>query len=196
VRNKIAVLPAFLPLMLGAAGAYGEEVQFQTPTTDRAQQTQPLLSRAAQAVHDQITNAAGSRISNLWIFPTGDDHTVFAEYIVTTNKVSSTVGATRLHLELLRMEGDQIVARQDLTRISDDSALLAREAGSGRDWSASIGDGHTTSTTTKTTVVRSAGSPASVHWSASIASGHPSDESAPRVQVAGNLTKSQATRVE
>jgi len=192
MRNKIAVFSAFVPLMMSAAGAFGSELQFRTPTTDRAQQTQPLLSRAAHAVHDKMSSAAGDRISNLWIFPTGDEHTVFAQYIVT-KQTSLKVEAGQVHLELLKMQGDRVVEERDLTRIGDDSALPAHQTSGGRDWSASIGNGHTASTTAETSAL-SAGSPASAHWSALIGSGQGSDESARHLRVAGDVTGSQAAR--
>jgi hypothetical protein len=123
MRNKIAVFVASIPLLLSAAGAFGGELQFQTPKTDRAQQARPLLSRAAHAVHDKMSSTAGSRISNLWIFPTGDEHTVFAQYIVTPKQASSKLAASEVHLELLKMQGDRVVEAHDLTHIGADRAL-------------------------------------------------------------------------
>jgi hypothetical protein len=193
MRNKIAVLSASVPLMLSVAGAFGSELHFQTPTTDRAQQTQPLLSRAAQAVHDKLAGRGADRISDLWLFPTGDEHAIFAQYTVTTKQTSSKATAAQVHLELLQMEGDRVVDERDLTHIGDDNALHAQQASGGRDWSAAIGNGHTTSSTAQTSA-QSAGSPASAHWSALIGSGHSSDESTQRVKVAGNVTGSQAAR--
>lgn len=191
MRNKIAILSASVPLMLSVAGAFGGELQFQAPTTDRAQQTQPLLSRAAQAVHDKVARTADDRISNLWVFPTGDEHAVFAQYIVTTKQTSSKAAEAQVHLELLQIEGDRVVEERDLTHIGGDSALLAQQATGGRDWSAAIGNGHTTSSTSETSA-RSVGSPAaSAHWTALIGSGHGSDESTQHVKVAGNVTGSQ-----
>ena len=193
MRNKIAVLSASVPLMLSVAGAFGSELQFQTPITDRAQQTQPLLSRAAQAVHDKLARTAGDRISNLWLFPTGDEHAIFAQYIVTTKQTSSKAAAGQVHLELLQMEGDRVVEERDLTHIGDDSVLRAQQATGGPDWSAAIGNGHTMGSTAQTSA-QTAGSPASAHWSALIGSGHVGDESTQHVNVAGNVTGSLAAR--
>jgi len=187
MRNKIAVLAASVPLMLTAAGAFARD--FQTPTTDRAQQTQAQLSRAAHAVHDKLASTAGDRISNLWLYPTGDDHTFFAQYTVTSERTSSEGAAAQVHLELLQMQGDRVVEERDLTRIGDEDALRAQQTSGGRDWSASIGNGHTTSSTPEASAP-SVGSPASAHWSASIGTGQARDESAQRLEVTGNATGS------
>src|SRR5262249_49708020 len=96
MSNKIATFVASVPLMLSAAGAFGSEVQFHTPTTERAQQTQLQLSRAAHAVHDRVASTAGDRISNLWLYPTGDDHTVFAQYTVTSERTPGQGAATQV----------------------------------------------------------------------------------------------------
>jgi hypothetical protein len=189
MSNKIAVFAASVPLLLSAAGAFGGEVHFQTPATDRAQQMRPLLSRAAQAVHDKVSRTAADHISNLWLFPTGDEHTVFAQYTVNTKDTSSALESSQVHLEVLSMQGDRVVEQRDLTRAADDNALRAQHTGGGRDWSASIGNGHATSIETSTL---SAGSPASAHWSALIGSGHVSDDSIQRHQVAGIATESHA----
>jgi hypothetical protein len=179
MKNQIAVLAASVPLLLSAAGAFGGEPQYQTPTTDRAQQMQPLLSRAAHAVQDKMSE----HVSDLWVFPTADDHTVFAQYTVTAKETSSEAPTSRVHLELLKIEGDRVVEERDLTRVRDDRALNAQRANGGRDWSASIGTGHATSTETP---VVSTGSPASAHWSALIGSGRVSDQSTQPRQAAGN----------
>jgi len=186
MRNKIAVLAASVPLMLSAAGAFASD--FQTPTTDRAQQMQPLLSRAAHAVRERVASTGGEGISNLWLYPTADDHTVFAQYVVTSERTSSKDTA-QVHLEILQVQGDRVVEERDLTRIGDDSALRTQQASGGRDWSASIGNGHTTSSTPEASAP-SVGSPASAHWSASIGTGQARDESAQRLEVTGNATGS------
>jgi hypothetical protein len=193
MRNKFAIVAAAsAPLILSAAGALAGEPLFCTPTTDRAQQTQMLLGRAAHALNPGAPRTGGHHISNLWLFPTADQDTVFAQYIVTTNQPSSKVAASEEHLELLRMKGDRIVERRDLTRNTDDSTLRAKRSSGERDWSASIGSGHTPSTTG--TSVTANGSPASPHWSASIATGQVSTDSTQHLQVGTNVPGSQAPR--
>lgn len=124
MRNNIAAFAASVPLLLIAAGASAGDLQFQTPTTARAQEMQPLLNRAAHALQDKVGVTAGGGISNLWLFPTGDDHTVFAQYTVTGEKTSPQV-----HLEILQIKDDRIVAERDLTRSADDGALSAQQDG-------------------------------------------------------------------
>jgi len=192
MRTKIATVAASIPLILGAAGAFAGDSQFQIPTTDRAQQTRPLLARAAHAVYAEGPRTGEGKISNLWLFPTAEEDTVFAQYVVTTDPSTSKVAASDKHLELLRMRGDRIVEQRDLTRATDDSALSAQQVSVERDWSASIGNGHTTSTTQ--TLATSAGSPASPHWSASIGTGRVSDDSGRHVQVATNVPGSLTAR--
>jgi hypothetical protein len=189
MRNKIAVVAAAsAPLILSAAGAFASEPQFRTPSTDRARETQSLLARAAQAVNASAPRTGEEHISNLWLYPTADEDMVFAQYVVTTNKAS--VAASQQHFELLKMKGDRIVEQRDLTRAGDDSALPAKRSSDVRDWSASIGNGHTTSTTV--TSATSEGTPASPHWSASIGTGQVTDDSTRRLQVASNLPPSHA----
>lgn len=101
MKTKIA-----LALFLGTAVAAAGETHFHFPTTDRAHQTQQLLSNAAHAV-----NASGSNVSNLWVFPTAQADTVFAQYVV-----NSKTSAGEQHLEVLRLKGNRVVSRRDLTR--------------------------------------------------------------------------------
>jgi hypothetical protein len=122
MSNKIATIAASIPLMLTAAGAFGGD--FQTPTTERAQQTQTLLNQAAHAIYEKST--AADRISSLWVFPTGDDHTVFAQYVVTKKDTSSRLATSQVHLEILKIQGDQVVEERDLTRSTNDRTLNAQ----------------------------------------------------------------------
>src|SRR5579859_7655803 len=71
-------------LILVATGALASESHFMTPTTDRAQQTQQLLSSAANAV-----NAGNQPVSDLWVFPTAESDTVFAQYTVKSHSSAS-----------------------------------------------------------------------------------------------------------
>jgi hypothetical protein len=129
MRNKLATFAASVPLMLAAAGASGGDLlQYQTPTTDRAHETQSLLNLAAHAVHDRLGVTAGGRVSNLWVFPTGDDHAVFVQYTVTTEQTTSKGAASQVHLELLRIQDDRIVEERDLTRSGYENTLSAQQA--------------------------------------------------------------------
>lgn len=121
MRNKLATFVASVPLVLAAAGASGSDLEYQTPTTNRAHETQSLLNVAGHAVQDRVAVASGGGVSNLWLFPTGDDHTVFAQYTV----------ASRVHLELLEIRDNRIVAERDLTRSVDENTLSAQQAEDG-----------------------------------------------------------------
>jgi hypothetical protein len=90
------------------------------------------------------------------------------------------------------LDGDRIVEQRDLMHGAEDSAWRAEQSNGGRDWSASLGNGHTTSTTQ--TSATSVGSPASAHWSASIGTGQVRDESTQRRQIASKVLESQAPR--
>lgn len=131
MSNKIAAVAASLPLMLSVAGAFGGEAEFQTPTTERAQQTQTLLSQAARAVYEKSSSTGEGRISNLWVFPTGDEHTVFAQYVVTTKETSSKVPTSQVHIEILKLQGDRVVEERDLTSIADERTLNAQQTNAG-----------------------------------------------------------------
>jgi hypothetical protein len=151
MRNKIATITAVsVPLILSAAGALAGDLQFQTPTTDRAQQTQTLLGRAAHAVNAGATRAGEVHISNLWVFPTADENTVFAQYTVTTNR--SNAAASEEHLELLRMKGDRIVEQRDLTHATGSQTASAH-------WTSKIGTARAADSSTSATPIasRSAG---------------------------------------
>jgi len=69
------------------------------------------------------------------------------------------------------------------------AGAVAGEGSGGRDWSASIGNGHAASTVQSSVAT---GTPASAHWSALIGSGHAALEAVQRPQVAANATGSQA----
>ena len=189
MRTKIAsIAAASIPLILGAAGAFASEPQFRSPTTDRARQTQPLLARAARAVNAEAPRLGD--VSNLWLYPTADEDVVVAQYVVTTNKASVTVAEQ--HFELLKMKGDRIVEQRDLTRVGDDVALEAKRFSDPRDWSASIGNGHTTTTTVTSASATQAGSPASPHWSASIGTGQINGDSNRRQYATTSVPSSPA----
>jgi hypothetical protein len=189
--KKIApVTAASIPLILSAAGALAGEPQFQTPTTDRAQETQSLLAQAASAVRAGAPGTTGRYISNLWVFPTAEKDTVFAQYVVTTDPSFSKVAAPEQHLELLKLQGARVVEQHDLIRAASDSELHAQQSSDRRDWSASIANGHTTSTTERS--VTSVGSPASPHWSAAIGNGQVSGAGTQHVQAATHASGSHA----
>ena len=95
-----------IPLLLSATAALAAaETQFHAPATERAQQTQQLLSSAARAV-----KAGGQQVSDLWVFPTAARDTVFAQYVGNSGQQ---------HLEVLQLQGSRIVSRRDLTNATN-----------------------------------------------------------------------------
>jgi hypothetical protein len=185
VKSRIGIVVAAATLLsVGALRANAGEPQFQAPSTDRARETQPLLTQAAVALNAGVPLAAGEHVSNLWLFPTSDADTVFAQYTVSNGRTPSKHAASQGHLELIKLSGDRIVEESDLTHTAGDSASDAKQPGGGLDETAFIGTGHAagmlvTSATTH-------GSPASPHWSASIGNGHTSSDTAQRSEVPVN----------
>ena len=153
MKRPLSILAAAaIPLMLSSPGAFANESRFNVPSTERAEQSADLLSRAANALSKQ------GQVENLWVFPTRDADTVFARY----------TRASADHLVLVTVQGDRIVKHQDLTAESN-VAQTKRTT----DWSAGIGNGHTSSTTALNTSAK--GKPASPHWSARIGTGQQTD---------------------
>jgi hypothetical protein len=181
MRNKVAgTIAASIPLLLNAAGAFAGDLQFHTPATSRAEQTQTLLSRAAHAFKVRHHRTDAEHISDLWLFPTADDDTFFVQYVVTKEEDGSTAAAPRVHLELLTMNGERIVGERDSSRASALGSLDTRGGDGSRDWTASIGTGHAASPVGWSAAQSSPatqGVPTYPHWSASIGTGHVSDDS-------------------
>ncbi len=165
---KILVAAA-VSLLLNSAIASAHETQFNAPSTEQAQQSAELLRRTADGFY-KLPLAAGNRtdgqqISDLWLFPTGDPHTVFARYTVGAN---DRVHSPNQHLTILTVKDEQIVAVRELT---DAQAELTRNDGGvidGLHWSAAIGTGHAADSSVARTPV---GLPASADWTASIGTG-------------------------
>jgi hypothetical protein len=159
---------AAIPLFLSSMGAFASEPQFKVPSTVRAEQTADLLARAASGF---TTVEGGGQIQNLWLFPTNDADTVFARY----------TSASSEHLALVTLRGDRIVEVRDLT------------AEPATHWSAGIGNGHTSSTTTLNTSAK--GTPASPHWSARIGTGQQTDGSDASSSQSKDVKQAQSSKV-
>jgi len=163
--NRLSkILPTVaIPLIFTSIPAFAGELQFNVPATERAAQSAEVLARAAHAI-DGVATREG-QLSNLWVFPTRDADTVFARYTLTSTEATSPSTSTTDHLALVTLRDNGTVKVREL-------------AGDGREtlhWSASIGNGHTTSSH----VFRpaSAGAPASPHWTASIGTGRATEAS-------------------
>jgi hypothetical protein len=177
VKSRIGMTVAAAALLsVGALKAIAGESQFQAPATDRARETRPLLTRAALALNaGGVPLRAGERVSNLWLFPTADEDTVFAQYTVSGAQTLPKIAASQGHLELIKLSGDRIVEQRDLTHAANDGAAYVKQPGGRLDETALIGTGHAMGT--PETSITTHGSPASPHWTASIGNGHTSSDS-------------------
>jgi hypothetical protein len=176
VKSRIGITVAAAALLsVGALKAIAGEAQFQAPATDRARETQTLLTQAAVALNAGVPLAAGEYVSNMWLFPTADEDTVFAQYTVSGAQTLPKIAASQGHLELIKLSGDRIVEQRDLTHAANDGAAYAKQPGGRLDETALIGTGHAMGTPESS--VTTHGSPASPHWTASIGTGHTSSDS-------------------
>lgn len=158
---RTAVVATAIPLILTSLRIPAAELPFNAPTTERAQESAPLLHQAARALRHSLDRP----ISHLWLFPTADAHTVFARYNLTSTATSGLARITTEHLAVLTVDGNRIVESRELTSsaanaVSQDFASL--------DWSATIGTGYAA----HPDMINAAhGIPASPHWTATIGSG-------------------------
>jgi hypothetical protein len=141
-----------LSFFLGSAPVVAAEVQFNVPDTARARESADLLGQTAQSFQ-ALAGAAGTQLSSVWLYPTGDADTVFAHYTLSSNDSSTSPSQ---HLALLTVREKQIVEVRELSE-------------GGVHWSAAIGNGHTSESTPNVTVTH--GAPASPHWTAAIGTG-------------------------
>jgi hypothetical protein len=166
---RISLTAAALPLLLTSLHATAGELPFKAPDTARAQETAQLLHQAAQALGDLPTTSAlaaqGQHIANLWIFPTADSDTVFAQYDLTSNEAGAP---STQHLTVLKVNSNRIVERTELTDERTYSASGDERPSATPHWTASIGTGHASSTEVTPS---SHGVPANPHWTALIGTG-------------------------
>jgi hypothetical protein len=172
--SRKIIVAAAVSVLLHSAIASADSRQFNTPSTEQAQKSAQLLRRAAEGFYASPlaggNRADGQQVSDLWLFPTADAHTVFARYTLGANDPSRSPNQ---HLTVLTLDGDQIVAARELTDeqpelTRDDGAKPAAPASDGPHWSAAIGTGHALDTRLPRS---STGLPASADWTASIGTG-------------------------
>lgn len=144
-----ATVAATITLLLNSAPSSAAEPQFQTPATERAQESAQFLTQSARAF-------SGTQVSNLWLYPTAERNTVFAHYTLNSNE----------HLALVTVDNDHIAKVRDLT-----------DASGGPHWTAAIGTGHVSESTANTNSGVTHGAPASPHWTAAIGTGSASQNS-------------------
>jgi hypothetical protein len=112
----VATVAIAISLLIGSSRIVAEELQFNVPETARAQTSAELLGRTARALYHAQARAPravhAEKMSDLWLFPTADAHTVFAHY-----RLSSVEGAASSteHLVLVTVSGDRITAFRELT---------------------------------------------------------------------------------
>lgn len=162
-----ALVAAAVPLLLSSLPLAADELPFKAPDTARAQESTQLLHQAARALGNLPATspllAGERRISNLWIFPTADDDTVFAQYDLSSSKHG---GSSEKHLTVLRVRGNRVLEQRELTGAAGSSVSGQDLPTAAPHWSAAIGTGHVFSP-----VATGHGVPAAVHWSARIGTG-------------------------
>jgi hypothetical protein len=109
MKSRLMASVAAIALLAGSAPLIAGQLPFKAPTTLQAQQSSELLNRAARALYDW--SARTGNITDLWLFPTLDADTVFAEYRLRTSEQD----APTEHLVELTLQGDRILSLRDLT---------------------------------------------------------------------------------
>jgi hypothetical protein len=100
-------------LSFTAAASPASEVTASVPSTELAARSSDLVDRAIRAL---VKMEGESRITRLWVFPTGDPNAVFVHYRTTADADAHEPGPTTEHLVLLEMSGERIANLHDLTR--------------------------------------------------------------------------------
>lgn len=119
---------------LAAASERSADVVVKVPSTVQAAKARELIDRASRAF---LARVSGERISELWVFPTGDANAVFVCYTTINEAVPASVksgaGETR-HIALLEMQGEQIASLHDFAApsvtLAADAATPKSESGS------------------------------------------------------------------
>jgi hypothetical protein len=86
---------------LAAAAETAGDVRVRVPDTAAAAAAKELLERAGRAL---LTRLEGERISDVWVYPTGDANVVFVSY-----KAGETT-----HLAFIEMRDAEIASLQDI----------------------------------------------------------------------------------
>jgi len=170
MKTERAILAATaVSLLLGSRSLTAGELPFNAPSTARAQESGQLLHQAAQALRDlQATSPLPlqrRQISNLWLYPTADADTVFAQYDLNSSHEN---GPSAKHLTVLTIRGNRILVRKELTEARTESVFDHGRPAAGPHWSAFIGTGHVSSADA---AISARGVPASPHWSARVGTG-------------------------
>jgi hypothetical protein len=163
---RAALVATAVPLLLASLPLTAGELPFHAPDTARAQETVQLLHQAARALGEQPATselaARDGHISNLWLFPTADADTVFAQY------ENEQGGASTKHLTVLKVRGNRILEQKELTDAHAYSASDDATPSVAPHWSALIGTGYAASRDATTSAH---GMPATPDWTARIGTG-------------------------
>lgn len=172
MKSQLTAPLAATLMLLSSAPLMAGDLPFNAPSTHRARETSQLLHRAAHAIYDSAPGTAA--ISGLWLFPTSDSNTVFAEYELRTSR---QIAAPTEHLVVLTLQGDRILSRRELT---DAVVASTDDPPASLDWTAMIGTGGTTKPLTASTGESSSASGGRLsgtvpHWTAKIGAGNAAD---------------------
>jgi hypothetical protein len=100
-------------LSLAGATCPASDLSASVPATELATRSSDLIDRATRAL---VAQEGESRISRLWVFPTGDANVVFVHYRTTADVDAHEPGPTTERLVLLEMSGERIAKLHDLTK--------------------------------------------------------------------------------
>lgn len=154
-----ATVAVTISLLLGSGPLTAAESQFNAPATALAQESAQLLTQTARAF-------SGTQISDLWLYPTAEPDTVFAQYTMSATQRGAS---PTQHIALVTVRDNHVVGVRDLT-----------DGSGGPHWSAAIGTGHASESAPDSGMTH--GAPASPHWAAAIGTGSASQSSSPEVK--------------
>ena len=105
--NRFTALGAALVVAASTAVSAGSALQQRAhvPHTLAATRAAGLLARAEHAF---AAHLGKQQVRNVWIFPTGDENTVFVKYDVAPGVASVAGAQIQSRLAMLEMQGDRI----------------------------------------------------------------------------------------
>jgi hypothetical protein len=162
-----ATVAAAISFVLNSVSVTAGAPQFRVPLTARAQESAELLTRTAHAFYASRSisalSARGMQVKSLWLYPTGDADTVFAQYTLRSEEGGDSPTE---HLALLTVWKDRIV---QLRELSEQRYATNERPSTRAHWAAAIGNGHTSDATADSGSAR--GVPALPDWTAAIGTG-------------------------
>ncbi len=120
LKSILPVLGAALTLL--SARGLAADLSINVPDTPQARLASDLIGRVTAALVERL----GGGLSNVWIFPTGDPHTVFVQYSRAGTSTASATTVPVIHLALVVMNGDHIAQVHEFTDAGSNSPLHAR----------------------------------------------------------------------